>query len=800
MQTQQPPSTVQSRRSSWARSVPGIAILLLIVLGAPMHVRADEIPPTVLAVVTHRNLTDLTVVFSEPVSARTAADEWNYSLSDGAVSTEPIFAVLLPNGTNVVLTFPPMISGATYVLSIFGIQDLAVPPNTMTDTNWTFTGYVAPPFPTGAVMWLDADSLQLENGARVGHWPDVSGTGNHALQPDVARQPTLITGATPSGRPVVRFSGASPFQHLTVQGMGPYHPPNTIFLVWKINQNSGADQQPLDGLSDPTRVRVGFQQNPARVFAHSGGTFPNLQKAMTVPFPAYIMMTSVFDTSAGFLRVDGVLESQNATGDIPITGFTIGRRFTESQALFGDIAEVIVFDRRLDEAEIEQVESYLHVKWFAVGGGPVSIISHPVGGTFVEGSMVSLTVAADGGIPMSYQWFRDEAEIPGATNATLLLSPVRLNQGGAYTVRVSNTSGPVMSNPAILTITPDTVKPRLVSGSLGVDPTVLTVSFSEWIDAASVDLDNLQVTSVQGGAGLAILSFQVVNGTNLVLTTSLRTPGSGYRFIASGIRDLAETPNEIEPGSQLVFIPVFAVNEETTWKFFDAGGDPSGDWKAADYDESSWLLGAPVFLAYNAAPPALVDGAPVRTEMNWNSKVIFFRNSFQMPGPVEGASIQLRPLIDDGAIFFLNGVEIFRLGMPAGATGTSTDRASRTAGERGVFEGPFTILPATLAPALREGNNVIAVSVHQVNDTSSDLTFALEMDLTLTSLPLIDRVELSIERSGDNVTISWQGGGLRLQQRGSLTTGDWANVPNGDTSPVTLAIGAGTQFFRLSSE
>jgi hypothetical protein len=798
MKTEQPHTTLQPRRCrSLARFIPGIGILLLLALCAPMHGQADEIPPTVLAVVAHRNQTNLTVVFSEPVNERTATDEFNYLLSHGNQAAEPFSVVLLPNNSNVVLRVAPMILGETYTLSISGIQDLATPPNTLSSTNWTFV-YELPPFPTDVVLWLEADSLNLANGDPVAEWPDVSGLGNHARQADPARRPTFVTGATPSGKPVVRFAGTSPFQHLLVQNMGPYPPPNTVFLVWKINQNSGADQQALDGISDPPRVRVGFQQNPSRIFAWSGGTFPNLQKAMAVPFPDYIVTTSVFDTGGGLFKVDGVLEDQNATGDLSITGFTIGRRFTESQALFGDIAEIIVFDRRLDDGEIEQVEAYLQDKWFSLGGGPVSITTHPVGGTFVEGATVSLSVAAEGSVPMSYQWFRNEEEISGATSAVLELSPITLNQSGAYTVRVSNIEGPVLSNPAIVTVTPDTVKPRLVSGSLGVDPTRLTVTFSEPIDPASITVGNMQVVSVADGAALSVDLFEV-DGANLVLTTGPRTPGAAYRFVVSGIRDLAETPNEIDPDSQLVFVPVFGIDEETTWRFYDLAGNPPAEWKAVEFDDSSWRTGAPVFIAYNAEPPATVDGAPVRTgDMNWGSKVIFFRNSFQMPGPVEGASLQLRPLIDDGAIFFLNGVEIFRRGMPPGATGVYSDRANRTAGERGVFEGPFTI--SDVGSVLREGENVMAVSVHQVSDTSSDLTFALEMDITLASLPG-GAVLLSIERSGANdIIISWEGEGLRLQQRSSLTAGDWADVPNGATSPVTLPIGEGTMFFRLSSE
>ena len=84
---------------------------------------------------------------------------------------------------------------------------------------------------------------------------------------------------------------------------------------------------------------------------------------MTVPLEDLIVTAAVFDTGGGLFKVDGMIEDQRATGDIPITGFTIGRRFTEAQPLAGDIAELIVYNRRLSDPEIHLVEGYLFVKW-----------------------------------------------------------------------------------------------------------------------------------------------------------------------------------------------------------------------------------------------------------------------------------------------------------------------------------------------------------------------------------------------------------------------------------------------------
>jgi hypothetical protein len=222
---------------------------------------------------------------------------------------------------------------------------------------------MATPVTQGLVMRLDAAALELADGAAVDQWPDLSGLGHHAVQTDPERQPTYVASGTPFGEPVVRFSGVAPFEHMLVNQMGPYPVPYTIFIVWKINQNTGGDQQALDGVVDGERVRIGYQFNPSRIFAWSGGTFPNLEKAMAVPFENYLMTVAVYDDTGGLFRVNGELEHENVTGNTSLSGFTIGRRFTDAQQLAGDIAEILVYSRRLSETEIDEVEAYLDGKW-----------------------------------------------------------------------------------------------------------------------------------------------------------------------------------------------------------------------------------------------------------------------------------------------------------------------------------------------------------------------------------------------------------------------------------------------------
>jgi len=83
-----------------------------------------------------------------------------------------------------------------------------------------------------------------------------------------------------------------------------------------------------------------------------------------------------------------------------------------------------------------------------------SITTHPTGQTVSAGGTATFTVSASGSPPLSYQWQRNGAEIPGATSASYSLSSVTTADSGArFRARVSNSSGSAVSNEATLTVT-----------------------------------------------------------------------------------------------------------------------------------------------------------------------------------------------------------------------------------------------------------------------------------------------------------------------------------------------------------
>ena len=81
-----------------------------------------------------------------------------------------------------------------------------------------------------------------------------------------------------------------------------------------------------------------------------------------------------------------------------------------------------------------------------------TITSQPQDQTTTIGGFASFSVTALDAEPLTYQWLKNGVSIPGATSATLTLNNLLTADAGLYTVVVSNTDGPVSSNPATLQI------------------------------------------------------------------------------------------------------------------------------------------------------------------------------------------------------------------------------------------------------------------------------------------------------------------------------------------------------------
>jgi hypothetical protein len=157
-----------------------------------------------------------------------------------------------------------------------------------------------------------------------------------------------------------------------------------------------------------------------------------------------------------------------------------------------------------------------------------------------------------------------------------------------------------------------------------------------------------------------------------------------------------------------------------TWKYLANGSDQGAAWRAAGFNDSSWASG-PAQLGYGDGDEATLLG--YGPDPNNKYVTTYFRYAFNVPNAALFTGLTLRLMRDDGAVVYINGVEVWRTNMPTGNIGYLTP-ASIAVG--GVDESQF--VETTISPAqLVNGTNVIAVELHQSGGTSSDISFDFQL-------------------------------------------------------------------------
>ena len=237
-----------------------------------------------------------------------------------------------------------------------------------------------------------------------------------------------------------------------------------------------------------------------------------------------------------------------------------------------------------------------------------------------------------------------------------------------------------------------------------------------------------------GASGTAPLSYQwfrngaAVSGatsSNLVFTTTATDHGAQFSVLASNLHGTATS-------APVALTIDFGVAGQTqtnrlieitnVWRYHVGKTNLGTVWTAPGYADGAWAAGGGLLYVATAALPA-----PKTTALPLIAKSLpttcYFRTRFTNHfANAYSLSLAANTVIDDGAVFHLNGAEAFRLGMAPGTVVYGT-WANRTPGNA-VWEGPFEV-PTT---NLLAGTNVIAAEVHQANATSSDIVMGLTLD------------------------------------------------------------------------
>jgi hypothetical protein len=378
-------------------------------------------------------------------------------------------------------------------------------------------------------LWLRADAGVVTNNAGlVSQWQDQSGNANHAAQASSNCQPSLVYPAGIGGRGAVRFNGIlNDVNGDYLAGTANVGVSNamTAFTVYNAFSNvvEGFDWGAVVWM---VGAPEGYEVSRGCAILQGQLDFTawpeNYSAPFIVPTNTYRICTDRVDTNLSTVEIFDMSASSETSFSLamggqetPLAGYYVGGLNPSlpgvgySRCFDGDIAEVIIYQGYLSEADRLQVADYLKEKYYGnisfgnlsyqwqfdgtniagatnstltltdlqtsesgsysvivtnlagstkssntvlAVGFPPSITVQPLSQMVEQGTYISFTVTASGTAPLSYQWYMDGEALPQGTNSTLTLSNVQAANIGSYSVTVSNSFGSIVSSNAVLTI------------------------------------------------------------------------------------------------------------------------------------------------------------------------------------------------------------------------------------------------------------------------------------------------------------------------------------------------------------
>lgn len=232
------------------------------------------------------------------------------------------------------------------------------------------------------------------------------------------------------------------------------------------------------------------------------------------------------------------------------------------------------------------------------------------------------------------------------------------------------------------------------------------------------------LSTMPGAIGLFAANLSPVDvvlyGSQITDVSEGRTPNGGVVFESYP----EPTPGTGNPGSDstttIVTQTIPLIVNTNVWSY-NQTSIPETNWISPDYTgDVLWPTGAALLYAESSS-----KAWPKNTPLTLGRMTYYFRTHFQVTTNLTGATLNLNAILDDGAVFYLNGREVLRLHIDTNAV---VDYSTKANDHESTLEGPYTSISVTnLVP----GDNVMAVEVHQVNSSSSDVVFGMSLDATL---------------------------------------------------------------------
>ncbi|HTL52282.1 MAG TPA: metallophosphoesterase, partial [Planctomycetota bacterium] len=268
----------------------------------------------------------------------------------------------------------------------------------------------------------------------------------------------------------------------------------------------------------------------------------------------------------------------------------------------------------------------------------------------------------------------------------------------------------------------DTTPPVLVAAAR-VDAAHVDLAFSEKLDPKTAEDPKLYGLYPVGAVGQAPLPPR---NPKLLLdgqTVRLEQPGmdgvwKSWTASANGVTDRSGNVADAKPKIEFpIAIPAQAnIPFGSTWKYDASGTDLADAWLKPDFDDSKWP-GGPGQFGYGD------DDEATRIPKDTIRPSYYFRKKITLAGKPTAAKLTI--VHDDGVIVWINGKRTFSKYADNGIAYSAL--ASKASEDNETSQTDIGLNPSPFV----DGENIICVMIKQVGLDSSDISFDIQLDLTL---------------------------------------------------------------------
>jgi hypothetical protein len=295
-------------------------------------------------------------------------------------------------------------------------------------------------------------------------------------------------------------------------------------------------------------------------------------------------------------------------------------------------------------------------------------------------------------------------------------------------------------------------------------------------DGGKASHANFQLPSEQGQIALLSATLKVIDciayGPQQADVSQGKCPNGSATYNTFSV------PTPGAPNSCPVVLPppvtVTLLTISNVWRYHIRTNLDGVNWTANGFNDGVWSNGLALLGQLTPTRPQTLP-EPIRTitPTNESFPTFYFRAHFNVSPGTTYSSLQFRHIIDDGALFYLNGVEIpsSRFNMAAGPVTFSTLTSGGSVGD--AVYSSFLGIPTSMLIA---GDNVFAVEVHQSVAISSDVAMGVELQaFIVTNSPAAAGVLVN-EVLANNATLAEPDG----------SKPDWVEIFNPSTNNVDL--------------